>query len=321
MNSLKSYFSSLRQIAACSAFALVALFASSTAIAQSTWYFNPPSGLDLNTVGNWWAKPDGTGANPTAFGANDTWLFNQRAFTSGTFPVNLTTNGLAAELDARSQSHVYESITIDNSGRLTVLPKVNTQNNNSIEINNLVITPDAANVAVRFLTDTANARSFGGDTAGTGITINNLTATDDVSGKDIFFGDGSSSTTLNTNVTIGDTTGFNGRLNVRNTQFRLWDDLTLVEAGARFQTSETTLIDFRTFNISTAQDGFRLGNYVLDPGVYTVSDLTALAANHATNVSFTGSGGVIVIPEPATYGLIFGGLTLCLVFMRRNFSK
>jgi hypothetical protein len=322
MNSLTSYFFSLRQIAVCGAFALVALFASQTAIAQTTWYFSPPTGFDLNTLGNWWSNSDGTGTNPTSFDASDTWRWNGRAFTSGTFPVNLTTGGATAELDARSQSHFYESVTIANSGRLNVIPRVNTQDNNSIEINNLVITPNANTAAaVRFLTDTGNSRSFGGTTAGTGITINNLTATGDVSNMSIYFGDGSSSSSLFTNVTIGDTSGFNGLLWARNTQFGLWDNLVLTEPGARFQVSSTTGINFRSFNITTAADGFLLGARVLDAGTYTVAELNTLATTFAPNVTFSGTGQLTVVPEPATYALIFGGLALGLVFIRRKFFK
>lgn len=307
---LTSDFPKLRYLLACGAFSLGALFIGQTANAQSTWYFDSDSGgtFDLNSLSNWYADPGGVGGNPPSFDANHTWLWNERAFTSGTFPVSLTTGGISAELDARDQNHVYANVTAADGGRLNVYTRREDANNNTITINQLDLTATAnTTVAARFLT--TGTRSYGrADTAGTGINIGTLTGS-----GDIWFGDGSTDSSSNYFVNIGDASAFTGHMRIRQNTFILRNDLEL--AGSISIVNESGL-NFQGFNIATPV--FMLGTTSLDEGTYSVLQLNDLATAGGNDVTFSGTGQLTVVPEPATYAVLFGALALGLVLIRRK---
>lgn len=320
MNIHKSYFFSMRHLVACGALALSAFFVAQTAVAQSTWYFNRAAGgltgnsaYDLNRTENWFANPNGTGDNPASFDPNHTWILNERAWvnTGSPLAITLTTGGTSAELDARSQDHVYANVTATDGGQLTVITRVEDARNNTITINQLNLTATAdTSVAARFLTQ--GTRSYGrADTPGTGINIGTLTGS-----SDIWFGDGSTDPSSNYFVNIGDASAFTGDMRIRQNTFILRNDL---ELAGSFSIVNNSGLNFQGFNIATPV--FNLGTTSLDEGTYSVLQLNDLATAGGIDVTFSGTGNLTVVPEPTTYALIFGGLALGLVLLRRKWLK
>jgi len=306
----------MRKSVILSAVAVVAVFAFLCApAANAAFWYAKTNNTDINILTNWGSNVDGTGTNPSSLpvsGDTDTWVIRgntriKAAPAAGTFYggtlkiIDLPTND--GELLLNKVHFTVQDVILD-GGFVNII----TTTDDQWKLSGKTITLNSGGFGQEIASATRTVQYDFDTYKGSGdiylvARYNGATATSKL-GNILFTGD-------------GDFSGFNGMFFIGDsTTAGFGYDITEDTFGITVQDLGGTSFHARYNLLNTVKvKSLTLGTESIPAGTYTFGDFTTAQQAYFK----TGTGTIIVTPEPATLGLLaFGGL---MVLRRRRVRR